>query len=120
MATATVRVKGLREVQRALRQVDKSLGNDLKDELKKAGEPVARSASSKLSRWRGASTNVKVHALGKGVFVRQQARKVTGLRGDFGGLQMREAFIPALMENQDRIGRDVEDALDRWISRAGF
>jgi hypothetical protein len=116
----TVRVKGLREVQRAFRQVDKSLGQDFKDELKKAGEPVARSAAAKLTRWRGASTNVKVHVLGKGVYVRQQKRKVTGLRGDFGALQMRSAFIPALMENEDRIEREVEEALDRFINRAGF
>jgi hypothetical protein len=54
------------------------------------------------------------------VFVRQQARKVTGLRGDFGAVQMRNAFEPALDENAHRIGRDVEDALDRWINSAGF
>jgi hypothetical protein len=116
----TVRVKGLREVQRALRKVDKSLGNDFREELKKAGEPVAASAAAKLARWQGASTNVKVHALGKGVFVRQQKRKVTGLRGDFGALQMRSAFIPALMENEAGIEREVEEALDRFINRAGF
>jgi hypothetical protein len=115
-----VRVKGLREVQRAFRQVDKSLGQDFKNELKKAGEPVARSAAAKLTRWQGASTNVKVHVLGKGVFVRQQKRKVTGLRGDFGKLQMQQAFIPALMENEDGIGRDVEQALDRFVRQAGF
>lgn len=108
----------MKELQRALRQVDKSLERDLKDELKKAGEPVARSAASKLARWRGASTDVRVHPLGKGVFVRQQARKVTGLRGDFGALQMRDAFIPALDENQHRIVADIEDALDRWIRQA--
>jgi hypothetical protein len=120
MAAATVRIIGLKELQRALRQVDKSLGADFKNELKKAGEPVARSAASKLDRYQGASTNVRVHALGKGVFVRQQARKVTGLRGDFGAVQMRNAFEPALDENAHRIGRDVEDALDRWINSAGF
>lgn len=117
---SSVRVKGLREVQRALRQVDKQLGNDFREELKKAGEPVAASARAKLTQWQGASTNVKVHALGKGVFVRQQAKKVTGNRGDFGSLQMRKAFIPALVENEDRIEKDVEDALDRFVDKAGF
>jgi hypothetical protein len=120
MAAATVRITGLKELQRALRQVDKSLGADFKNELKKAGEPVARSAAAKLARYQGASTNVRVHALGKGVFVRQQARKVTGLRGDFGAVQMRNAFEPALDENQHRIVSDVEDALGRWINSAGF
>jgi hypothetical protein len=115
-----VRVKGLREVQRAFRQVDKSLGQEFRDELKKAGEPVARSAAAKLTRWTGASTNVKTHVLGKGVYVRQQKRKVTGLRGDFGALQMRSAFIPALMENEQGIYRDVEQALDRFARKAGF
>jgi hypothetical protein len=54
------------------------------------------------------------------VYVRQQKRKVTGLRGDFGKLQMQQAFIPALMENEDGIGRDVEQALDRFVRQAGF
>jgi hypothetical protein len=120
MAAATVRITGLKELQRALRQVDKSLGADFKNELKKVGEPVARSAASKLTRWRGASTKVRVHPLGKGVFVRQQARKVTGLRGDFGELQMRDAFEPALDENQHRIVQDLDDAIDRFINHAGF
>jgi hypothetical protein len=84
------------------------------------GEPVARSAASKLARWRGASTAVRVHPLQKGVFVRQQAKKVTGLRGDFGALQMRDAFEPALDENQHRIVQDLDDAIDRFINHAGF
>ena len=119
MATA-VRIKGLREVQRALRQVDRQLAKDFKNELKQAGEPVARSAASKLSQWRGASTNVGIHVMARSVVARQERRKVTGQRGDFGALQMRRAFIPALMENQDRIERELEQALDRFIRKAGF
>jgi hypothetical protein len=33
---------------------------------------------------------------------------------------MRSAFIPALMENEDGIGRDIEQALDRFVRKAGF
>lgn len=113
-------MKGLREVQSALRQVNKAVSKDLREELKRAGEPVAASARAKLSRYQGASTNVRVHPLGKGVFVRQNARKVTGLRGDFGAVQMRHVFIPALDENQGRVLSEVEDALDRFADRAGF
>ncbi len=46
------------------------------------------------------------------VAVQQSARKVTGLRGDFGALQMRKALIPASQSKLDEIEREMERALD--------
>lgn len=114
-------VTGLRAVTRALRQVDKALGKQLRDDLKKAAEPVAESARSKLARYRGASLGtVRPGATGAAVFVQQYARKVTGRRGDFGALQMRNAFIPALAEREPSVVRQIEDAIDSYVNSAGF
>lgn len=115
-----VRVRGLRETVSAFRKYDRALGTELRNELKKAAEPVAASARSKVTRWQGASTKIAPRASGASVFVRQNARKVTGRRGDFGALQMRRAFIPALQENEEKVLSEVEDALDRFASSAGF
>jgi len=115
-----VRVKGLRQVQGALRKVDKGTLKTLRDGLKEAAEPVRQTTIGKLGRFQGVSTNVRTHVLGKGVFVRQNARKVTGLRGDFGGLQYRKAFVPALEEHEDDIPERVEDAFDQLIRSSGW
>lgn len=120
MARPAVHVEGLRELDRALRQIDKALAQDLRDELQQAARPVAEAVAQKLVRFRGASTDVKSIALARGVVVRQQARKVTGLRPDFGGVQMRSAFLPAVAENEDELIHELDEALDRFIDRAGF
>ena len=68
--------------------MDKQLARDFKKVLKEAAEPVKEAAASKISRFAGVG-KPRIHVLGKGVFVRQSARTVTGQRGDFGGTQMR-------------------------------
>lgn len=121
MATGTVRVKGLRELQRSLSKVNKEAAKTVKDELKKVAEPVAATARGKLSRYAGASVSTIGPRVGvAGVFVTQRAKKVTGRRGDFGALTMRTALEPALEEHEDHIVNDVEDALDRLGRSAGF
>jgi hypothetical protein len=120
MATATIRVKGLRELDRAFKSMDKELQRDLRTRLKKAAAPVVSSAQSKISRYQGASTGtIKPVALAKGVVVRQNAKKVTGKRGDFGALQMR-LFLEALEENEDEVVRAVENLIDELADRNGF
>ena len=121
MATGTVRIIGLRETMRALQKVNREVGKTVRDELKKAAEPVARDARSKLSRYQGASLNtISPRASTRGVYVTQRKRKVTGKRGDFGALQMTQGLMPALEENEDNIIREVEQAFDRLTRRAGF
>jgi hypothetical protein len=123
MAAAAVRVRGLREAIGAFRAVDRALAKDFRQELKEAAEPVASAARSKLGRYRGVSMAVSPRlqgGSGVGVVVRQNARKVTGRRGDFGGLQMRRAFEPALDEHADEVVDRVDAALGRWINKAGL
>lgn len=121
MAKETVRIRGLRETIRALNRVNKQVAKQVRDELKRAVEPVAASARDRVGRYPGASTStIGPKATTRSVFVTQRKRKVTGLRPDFGSLQMREGLLPALAEHEDDIVGQVEDALDRLTRTAGF
>jgi hypothetical protein len=116
-----IRVEGLREVQKAFRDVDKSLVTSLGGELKRAAEPVVASAKTKVARFQGASVGtIRAVRSGPNVYVEQSARKVTGLRGDFGSLQMRTVLEPALDENENRVFAEVERVLDKYADGAGF
>lgn len=118
-------VKGYAELDRAFRkvskQVDPQASARMRGEFKRAAEPVASSAASKISRYEGASLST-IHpvATARGVFVVQDARKVSGLRGDFGALQMRTGLEPALEENKELVLRGIEHALDVIGLEAGF
>ena len=121
MASATVRVHGGKEVQRAFKQVDKHLVTDFGNALKKAAEPVAELARDKVTRYQGASVRtIRTRRQGPRVWVEQGARKVTGKRGDFGALQMRTVLMPALDERADEVFAAVEVTLGRWAAGAGF
>ena len=50
----------------------------------------------------------------------QRQKKKTGKRPDFGALQMREGFIPALNDNEDDIAQTVEDAFTALIVTEGL
>jgi hypothetical protein len=121
MASATVRIRGLRELNRSLNKINKEAARTVRNAIKEAAEPVAAAARSKLSRFQGASVGtIAPRASVKGAFVTQRARKVTGLRPDFGRLQMTEVLVPALEEHRDEVLDRVEDALDRLGREAGF
>jgi hypothetical protein len=122
VATATVRVEGLDQLVRDFRKLEGGLAKEVRDELGEAGKIVAvdararfegiqpRSAASMRMRLRGAAT----------VVVEQRRGKTTGKRGDFGSLQMRRAFVPALESKSPEVVRHLEQMLDRLGRRAGF
>jgi hypothetical protein len=117
---ATVRVYGVKEVNRAFRQVDKALAVQFGNDLKAAAAPVVQAAKAK-EHWQGASVGtIRARRVGPVVYVEQSARKVTGLRGDYGGLQMRQALMPALDENADEVFVSVDHVLDKYAAEAGF
>lgn len=119
--TATLRVENLREFLRAVNKIDRGEKKAIKDTLAEAAQPVAATARQRLSRYAGASlTTIGPRVVTAGVFVTQRARKVTGKRGDFGALQMREGLIPALAEHEDDVVEALEDALDDLGRSAGF
>lgn len=117
----TLRVKGYREVTRALNRVDKGTRKALLDGLKQAAEPTAAEARSKLSRYAGLDTgSIQPRAVASGVYITQKRGKKTGTRPDFGSLQMRQGLLPAVYDHQDEFRNKVDDALGTLIRREGF
>ena len=115
----TVRVRGYRETMRALRYVENGTRDSWKDAFKKAAEPIAAEARTRIGRYPGASTGtIGPRVVTTGVFVTQRKKKVTG-RGDFGGLQMRH-MLDVLGEREGDVEQAVEQAFDDLADRAGF
>lgn len=115
----TVQVKGLRELTRSLKAADTGLAAAMKGELKEVGEPVRADAQSRAHWTAVGPYKVIVYARGD-VRVRQSKNKVTGLRGDFGALQMREALVPALEAHEGEIIDRFGDVVDRVNAAAGL
>lgn len=116
----TVTVKGLREVDRAFRQTDKEASKALRAGMLEAARPIAASARDLISRYPGASVGtIRPRAAARGAFVTQGARKVSGLRGDFGALQMRR-LNEALDENHAEVLEKAGEIIDLLAERNGF
>lgn len=117
-----VRIRGLRELTVALRAADRDLAKGLRKELREAAKIVALEARRRFSRYDQRSAmgmSPRVRSAGMAV-VEQRRSRVTGKRPDYGALQMRKAFIPALEAKRDEVEKHVEDMLDRLGSDNGF
>jgi hypothetical protein len=115
-----VRITGLQETVRAFNKLDRAVSREIQRELKKAAEPVETAGREKISRYAGASVGtIRPRAAGSSVWITQKARKVTGLRPDYGFLQQRR-LDEALNENEDKVEANLEDFLDRLTRSAGF
>lgn len=116
-----IRVKGLRELDRAFRNMDKDLSKKLRASLKEAAEIVAPVARSKFERIqpRSAAT-MTARARARGASVEQSQGRTTGLRPDFGSLQMRIALMPALDEKAPEVEQKVDEMLGHLAAENGF
>lgn len=116
---ATVRVEGLRELQRDLKRADQETAKRFRAGLKEVGDPVQEEATDRGSRYRGIGRFV-VRARMATVTVEQSARTVTGERGDFGVLQMRTVLEPALDDRQDEVVERFERLTNEIIDSANL
>lgn len=120
-AATTIRVKGYRETARALDRVNKGAKAALYSGLKDAAEPIAADARARLGGYSGMKTDTIRPRVGlRGVYITQGARKKTGLRPDFGALQMRQGLLPAVYSRQDELAERVEDAFILLTKLQGF
>lgn len=101
--------------------MEKDASKKLRKALVEVARPVAASAQEKLSQYDGASVStIRPRAVARGAFVTQGARKVSGLRADFGVLQMVRVLEPAFAENYAAIMHGAENVIDMLERRAGF
>lgn len=111
-----VRVRGLRELQRDLRKANREVAKEVRDELRDAGEIVRAAAAGRFGRYdERSASGFRVAVRARGVAVEQKLRRSTGLRPDYGKLQMRRALVPALDDKADEVERRLLDMLDNLI-----
>lgn len=112
----TIKVEGLREYQRAVSKAEKETKKVVRERLKEVGDFVRVDAAGKLSQYDAYSASkLRVRVRQAGVFVEQSLRKSTGLRPDFGELQMTRALIPSATENEAELEQKMEEAAEDLV-----
>lgn len=124
-----VRIRGLREAQRAFRAADKAVASDLRDALEEAAQPVRRDAqalaSSEITKvqqgdpWAGMRIGTGRDVVYVAPIERSRGRGDSPRRRPkFGTKLMTEAMEPALARNVEnvvnRIDRMLDEVADVW------
>ncbi len=117
-------MEGLRELQRALKNIESDLGKEIDKELREAAKIVSDEARSLAASHGFSSKSVtglrpRVRGFGR-AFAEQSRRKTTGKRGDFGVMQMQRVLLPALGRKQGEVVHALDKMLDRLGDRNGF
>ncbi len=121
MATGTVRVKGLRALQRDFRRISKDLSKEVRDGLRKAADPVRQEAVALFSPISAASAaGYRIVVRQRGVALEQSRRRTTGLRPDYARLQFARAMAPAVDRKENDVVKGLEQALDDLARGYGF
>lgn len=125
MASGTVRVKGLAELNRALKKMEGDLPREVRKTLIEVAEPVKRQAENLAAshikyitdRW----AQMRVGVTTRSVYIAPKARRRGGSpRPNFGAMLMNEAMIPALAQTQALVVHSMDQMLDSLGRRAGF
>jgi hypothetical protein len=104
-----VRIHGIKELDRAFKGLRKEVLKELRPQLRKAGEIVRAEGQSLFSRISPVSAaGYKVRVRQRGIAVEQTLPRVTGLRPDYGSLQMSLALVPALQAHESEVYDMVE------------
>lgn len=122
MASSTVRVKGLRELQRDFKRMEGGLNKEVDKALKDAADIVsqdARQRFSSIDARSAAGFRPRVKGFGR-AFVEQRRRRTTGKHPEYGALQMRRALLPALNAKQGEVIEKLDDMLARLGGDHGF
>lgn len=130
-AVGQVRVKGLKQLGRAFERMDKALAKELANELKQAGEPVAKRASqytvsggggfpamrgiaARPGRWEEMRVGAS-RSLGK-AWVAPSWRSNKGtLQGQILAIQLRFRMEGALEDESEA----VQELVDKWLGELG-
>lgn len=114
-AAATIRVEGLRGLQRAAKAAGKETAREVTRALKESAGPVQATAERLAvdigagPRW----SRMRIGATTTKVYVAPAARRRGGSpRPNFGGRLLGRAMMPALEQEQDEVIRAFEKALD--------
>jgi hypothetical protein len=107
---------GLSELLRASRDAGGATQTEVRAALAKSGEIVQADAVPRMAKYSTKSAaGFKVRVRQRGVSVEQSLLKTTGLRPDWGALQMRKALLPAVERKFPQVEAEFEKALDEII-----
>ena len=119
-AAGAIRVRGLRELNRAFVRADRTLKREKNDALKRAADPVRldaeRLAASEIPRIGVPWSRMRVGVTQRLVYVAPRERGVRGgsrSRPNLAGKLLNEAMTPALARNRERVVRELEQMLDK-------
>ena len=113
LRAGAIRVVGLSEVIAAAGHAERSTKKVVREKFREAGEIVQKDATSRFERYDSRTAeNFRTYVRIRGVSVEQRLRKTTGLRPDFGKLQMRKGLIPALDAKAGQVERKIEQGLE--------
>lgn len=115
MAGSYLVAEGLRETVRAFSRAERAEKVAFRTALGGVGELVRDDWADRLRPYDDrAPGGLRVRVRQTGISVEQTNRKVTGLRPDFGALQMRRG-LAALASREDDAERALERALDTVV-----
>lgn len=126
VAAGTVRVTGLRELDRAFRNLSKDVSKKIRAELLKAAEPVRADAESKafadISHIGPVWGRIKSGATARMVYIAPATRRTRGgsPRPNLGTLLLEKAMLPALDEKTSAVVAGLELALDDFFDANGW
>ena len=123
--TSTVRVQGLKELQRDLKKMRSDLGKELKAELRSVAEPVRQTAEqlavANLPNIGPAWSRMRIGITTSVVYVAPRTRRKLGSpRPNLAQLLMDRSMQPALDQHEQGIESALEVMLDRLGEKNGF
>lgn len=125
MPSATVEIKGLRELQRNLAKIDRGAAGAVRKGIRKAATPVARHVESlavgNISNIGPQWSLIRIGSPAGTVYLAPKQRNRGGSsRPNLGGLLMREAMLPGVRDKQRDFRQAVEKTFDDLAGSAGF
>jgi hypothetical protein len=107
---------GLSDLLKASRDAGASTQKEVRAALAKSGEIVQADAVPRFAKYSTKSAaGFKVRVRQRGVGVEQSLLKTTGLRPEWGALQMRKALLPAVASKFPQVEAEFDKALDEIL-----
>lgn len=119
-ANTSIKVKGLRELNRDFGRINRELRRDLQKEMQNVASVVSDDAREWATRLYGPSVGNKIRPRVRGASAFAESRAQSkGLRPNFGGKVM-GVLLASRAKKQDEVIRGLEDMLDGLASENGF
>jgi hypothetical protein len=115
-----VRVKGLRELNRAFSKMSKETKKELRGELQRAAEPVRRGAEENTRILGPAWSRMRVGVKTSAVYVAPAARRKGGSPRPNAGVILLRGMDEALEDKRGEVLGEVDKMLGRLGGDAGF